>query len=43
MDDSVLCGHFAHSNIQLLTWISSAAAELRPSIDHINDSKGKEL
>lgn len=43
MDDSVLCGHFACTDIKLLTWISSTAAELGPSIDHINDSKGKEL
>lgn len=43
MDDSVLCGHIACSDIKLLTWISSTAAGLAPSIDHINDSKGKEL
>lgn len=43
MDDSVPCGHFARLDIKLLTWISSAAVEPEPSIDHINDSKGKEL
>lgn len=43
MDDSVVCGHFARPDSKLLTWISSTAAELGPSIDHINDSQGKEL
>lgn len=43
MDDSVVCGHFARPDIKLPTWISSTAAELGPNIDHINDSKGKEL
>lgn len=43
MDDLVLCGHFACPDIKLLTWISSTAAEIGSSIDHINDSKGKGL
>lgn len=43
MDDLVLCGHFACPDIKLLTWISSTAAEMGSSIDHINDSKGKGL
>lgn len=41
MDDSMPCGHRACPDIKVPTWISSAAAALGPSIDHINDSKGK--
>lgn len=41
MYDSMPCGHRACPDIKVPTWISSAAAVLGPSIDHINDSKGK--
>lgn len=41
MDDSMPCGHCACPDIKVPTWISSTAAVLRPSIDPINDSKGK--
>lgn len=41
MDDSMPCGHPARPDIKVPTWISSTAAALGQSIDHINDSKGK--
>lgn len=41
MEDSMPCGHCAFPDIKNPTWISSAAAVLGLSIDHINDSKGR--